>query len=122
MAMEKASESPSEAGAGMGMGVGLMMPAMFAEAWKQSAADASVACPDCRQSIPADSKFCPRCGHQLLIFSQCGQCGKNLTPHARFCSRCGHPVAEKAAPRKCPHCGTENLPDSVYCNQCGEKL
>ncbi len=34
MAMEKAAESQGEAGSGMGMGLGLMMPAMFAEAFK----------------------------------------------------------------------------------------
>ncbi|MDY0038811.1 MAG: SPFH domain-containing protein [Desulforhabdus sp.] len=124
MALEKAAESQSEAGAGMGMGVGLMMPAMFADLWKKfdAAQSAGVACPDCRESIPANAKFCLHCGHQLLVFRKCTQCHKNLPPHARFCSRCGHPVEQKPSPRECPHCGSVNLPDSVYCNQCGEKI
>ncbi|MCK7511677.1 MAG: zinc ribbon domain-containing protein [Desulfobacterales bacterium] len=46
----------------------------------------AAACPECRSSVPADSKFCPQCGHQLVVFSQCSRCGKNLAPNAKFCS------------------------------------
>ncbi|MBW2591716.1 MAG: zinc ribbon domain-containing protein, partial [Deltaproteobacteria bacterium] len=67
-------------------------------------------------------KFCPSCGHQLLIFTQCAGCGKNLTPDAKFCPRCGHAVEKKPLARFCSKCGTENLSDAVFCNQCGEKL
>ncbi len=129
MALEKASESEGGAGAGMGTGLGLMMPAMFAQYFtKKGNASATPvpggeapACPECHQQIDVDAKFCPHCGHQLLVFQQCEKCGKNLAPHAKFCSRCGHPVAETAKEKVCPKCGTKNLDGAAYCNQCGEK-
>ena len=130
MAMEKAAESTGEAGSGMGMGMGLMMPAMFADAFRprtDTSVEAgpvpqTVECPDCRHPIPKDSKFCPHCGHQQLVFDQCVNCGKNLPPNAKFCPKCGHPADEKPVPRICSNCKTENLPGSAFCNQCGEKL
>ncbi len=126
MAMEKAAESQGEAGAGVGMGLGFMMPAMFADALKSSqtgmVTGAQVVCPDCGNPVGQDAKFCPSCGHQILIISQCPECGKNLPPSARFCPRCGQKTGRKPEAKKCPHCGAENLSSSVYCNQCGEKL
>jgi len=130
MAMEKASESTGDAGTGLGMGLGFMMPAMFAETFRPqtkagvgtSTAPQEVNCPDCKNPIPKDAKFCPLCGHQQLVFDQCVNCGKNLPPNAKFCSKCGHPADEKPTPKVCPNCKTENLPGSAFCNQCGEKL
>jgi membrane protease subunit (stomatin/prohibitin family) len=126
MAMEKASQAEG-AGSGMGMGMGVMMPAMFAQYFggsgaQQGQAAKEAVCAECQNSIPADSKFCPRCGHQQLIFEQCQKCGKNLPPTAKFCPRCGHPVEEKVGPKACPKCKYQNLAESIYCNQCGEKL
>jgi len=127
MAMEKASETRGEAGGGMGMGLGLMIPAMFAESLKQVGAEterrtSTIECPDCRQEIPGDSRFCPYCGHQILVLQKCPACGKNLPAQARFCSACGRPVEKTPEPRKCKACGTENLPEATYCNSCGSKL
>ena len=128
MAMEKASESEG-ASTGMGAGLGVMLPAMFAKYFstdeKQTRQDGEkevTSCPECSNSIPTDSKFCPYCGHQQLVFSQCGKCGKNLTPNANFCPRCGHPAEEKEKPNICKKCGGNNLSESVFCNMCGEKL
>ncbi len=127
MAMEKASESTGEAGAGLGMGMGFMMPAMFAETFKPGTGNVppppqDIKCPDCGNSIPRESKFCPHCGHQQVVFDQCVTCGKNLPPNAKFCPRCGHAADEKPAPVFCPKCKAENLPGACFCNQCGEKI
>lgn len=126
-AMEKAAENPGTAGAGMGMGMGYMMPALFAgtlNAKNQSATPTpeQTSCPDCHSQIPASSRFCPLCGHQLVVLRQCANCGKNLVPSAKFCSRCGHPADEKPQEKTCPSCKQENLPGALFCNNCGEKL
>jgi membrane protease subunit (stomatin/prohibitin family) len=129
MAMEKASEAGSDAGSGMGAGMGLMMPAMFAQYFAgtmpqtvQKTDQQTTNCPDCKQPIAIDAKFCPQCGHQQLVFDQCTKCAKNLTPNAKFCSRCGTAVSQMAKAKPCPTCGSENIADSTYCNDCGEKL
>lgn len=127
MALETAAQSQGEAGAGLGLGMGFMMPALLAEAFRGSSIQQTdvpelFTCPDCAQNIPRDAKFCPYCGHHLLIFQQCANCGKNLPVKAKFCLRCGHPVGEKVEGKKCIHCGAENLPKSLFCNQCGERI
>jgi len=127
MAIEKASISSGEAGAGLGLGLGFMMPGMLAGAFRSGNGSVppalrEIKCPDCGNSIPAESRFCPLCGHQQLVFNQCIGCGKNLPPNARFCPKCGHPVDEKPKPAVCSRCGMENIPGASFCNQCGEKL
>ena len=129
MAMEKASAADGGAASGMGTGLGLMLPAMFAQYFSgqrptaQPAVSASTAaCPECQSGIPADSKFCSQCGHQLLVFTQCSRCGKNLAPTSKFCPRCGLEAGSAPQKKFCKGCGAANLPDSIYCNDCGEKL
>ncbi len=129
MAMEKASESEGGAGGGMGMGMGFMMPAMFSRYFTPddqskgpSPQQEQVKCMECGRMIPPDSRFCPLCGHQQVVFDQCPKCNKNLPPNARFCPRCGTPVNRAPEPKVCAKCGKENLPESVFCNNCGEKL
>ncbi|MCK5219158.1 zinc ribbon domain-containing protein, partial [bacterium] len=128
-----AAESTGEAGSGMGMGLGFMMPAIFADmmqgkgknndsASKASGGSANSSCPDCQHPVPDDSRFCPYCGHQILVISQCNGCGKNLPANARFCPKCGQDTSAKPEPRVCGNCQAENLPDSVFCNHCGEKI
>ena len=129
-AMEKAAENQSEAGAGMGMGIGMMMPAMFSASQTRSEgsvvspsrAEETTTCPDCSTRISSQARFCPACGHQQLVLSQCFSCGKNLTPNARFCSNCGVSTEQKPRSIHCTHCKTENMPGATFCNQCGERL
>jgi membrane protease subunit (stomatin/prohibitin family) len=128
MAMEKAAEGQGEAGAGIGLGMGMMIPGMFAASQNTApapqapASRSSMLCPDCQNQIPSDSRFCPLCGHQQLVLSQCANCGKNLVPSAKFCSRCGHATSEKPKASVCPKCRNENLPGAMFCDTCGEKL
>ncbi|RJR44989.1 MAG: SPFH domain-containing protein [Desulfobacteraceae bacterium] len=127
MAMEKAAGAEGGAAESMGMGMGFMMPAMFAQYFGgaksgDSPSQGNVSCPECRNAIAANARFCPQCGHQQVVFQQCPKCGKNLVPNAKFCSRCGHAATEKPKPLICTKCGAENLPESLYCNDCGEKL
>jgi membrane protease subunit (stomatin/prohibitin family) len=128
MALEKASEAQGETGAGLGMGMGMMMPWMVSEALKttdgapsKSGRNREVSCPQCRQSLPGGSKFCPHCGHHLLVFRQCSHCGEKLLPNARFCSQCGRSMVQGPEPKKCSRCEAENLPEATFCNQCGER-
>ncbi|MFO8083329.1 MAG: SPFH domain-containing protein [Desulfobacterales bacterium] len=128
MAFEKAAEGNGTADAGLGMGLGLMMPAMFSQFFANTGQSPvqdkpeKISCIECKHPMPPESKFCPHCGHQQLVFTKCLNCKKNLTPNAKFCSRCGHRVEEKPGPRFCGQCGSENLTDAMYCNHCGEKL
>ncbi|MCX5857235.1 MAG: SPFH domain-containing protein [Deltaproteobacteria bacterium] len=129
MAMETASQAQGEAGTGMGLGMGFMMPAMFADAFRggptpqgQQTAPTEFKCPDCRQEVPREAKFCPHCGHQILVFQQCTKCGSNLPADARFCFQCGSPVETKPQSRACPKCGQDNLFSAAFCNHCGERM
>jgi len=126
MAVETAAQTQSAEGAGLGMGMGFMMPGMLAEAFKgassPSAAPEVYTCPDCKQIIPKESRFCPACGHQILVINKCAHCGKNLPVNANFCVNCGTAVTAKPASKICSKCGFENLPESIYCNKCGERL
>jgi membrane protease subunit (stomatin/prohibitin family) len=130
MAMEKAAETQGEAGAGLGLGLGMMLPNFFAlkqagsgaQPDIQQIAGEKVNCPDCKTPIPADSRFCPKCGHQLLQLVRCIDCGKNLTPKARFCSQCGRMTEQKKEPKVCSQCGVENLYNAMFCNECGQRL
>ncbi|MCI5168085.1 MAG: zinc-ribbon domain-containing protein, partial [Candidatus Electrothrix sp. GM3_4] len=137
MAMEKAALAGNEAGAGLGLGMGMMMPAMFANvahvtnAQQQGSGHSSVAvpttvpttqCSDCTNTIAADARFCPFCGHQQIVILQCSNCDKNLTAGAKFCSRCGQSTDKKPAARICSNCQNENLPGAKFCDHCGQQI
>lgn len=125
-AMEKAAANPGSAGESMGLGVGFMMPSLMAQAMRMagqaSPAQEALNCPECRQPIQRDDKFCSSCGHQLVVFEQCKGCGKNLAPGTRFCPRCGRQAGSVRETAKCPACGQENLSSSTFCNHCGERM
>lgn len=128
-AMEKAAANQGSAGDSMGLGVGFMMPSLMAQAMQMAgqsavvpAPAASLACPECRQPIREEDRFCSSCGHQLVVFEQCKGCGKNMAPGTRFCPGCGRQAGSVRETAKCPSCGGENLATSSFCNHCGERM
>jgi membrane protease subunit (stomatin/prohibitin family) len=131
MAMEKAAVGGGAAEGGLGMGMGLLLPGLLAGAgpgFNASARETAEAdhdgcsCPECGLPVSADARFCPHCGHQILVMRQCAMCGKNLAPKAKFCPACGAPAGAKPTPRQCPECGAANRPEASFCNQCGTRL
>jgi len=130
MALEKAAAGGGAAGGGIGMGLGLMIPGLLAGLHTGGTPDKKAAgeneaaepCPECGLPAGQGARFCPHCGHQMLVLRKCASCGKNLSPKARFCPSCGTPASRPAAAKACPSCSSENRPESVFCNQCGEKL
>jgi membrane protease subunit (stomatin/prohibitin family) len=121
---------PAAAGMGMGVGAGLgmMMPGMMFQTMKGMTAEQTekkiqetgvMDCPHCQSQIPADSRFCAKCGEQLVVVRKCPGCGHNVDAEAKFCSECGRNLAEKD---KCPKCEAELVPGSKFCPNCGEKI
>jgi len=117
MALEKAA---SQGGEGLQMGLGLLLPGLFKEGLGQR--ETTQACPECKNQIPLDARFCPYCGHQVVVIDKCTACGKNLPPNAAFCPRCGAPVSKASRQRICKRCNAVNVAESIFCNQCGERL
>jgi membrane protease subunit (stomatin/prohibitin family) len=124
MAMEKASESTGSAGEGVGLAMGLMMPGLFSSLQSnQSKPSAPLNnCPDCGLPVENNTRFCPHCGHQILLLRKCEMCGKNLGPKAKFCPACGSPATTQQHSKVCSECNTKNRPEAVFCNQCGAML
>jgi membrane protease subunit (stomatin/prohibitin family) len=85
-------EAGGVAGAGMGLGMGagfgMMMPGMINQAMQQGATP-KMRCPECKEDIPAESKFCPECGANLAATTKCKKCGADMPKSSKFCTECG---------------------------------
>lgn len=116
---------PAGAGLGMAAGVGLMMPAMMNSVFAPEQQDLkresvpTVTCPKCHADTPAQSRYCYRCGHQMIAQNLCPNCNHELPSEAKFCLNCGQKLDARAA---CPHCDNEVLPGSKFCGSCGKSL
>jgi membrane protease subunit (stomatin/prohibitin family) len=112
-------------GLGVGAGLGMMIPGMiFKSGNPHSMAPGEpqlggrISCPDCHADVGPDTRFCHRCGHQLVVIKKCPQCEKNLNATANFCSSCGYDLN---AELKCGKCTATLLPGTKFCPHCGEK-
>lgn len=82
-------------GLGVGAGFGMMIPQIIAQALNQGAVTKQVLlCSNCRAEVPADSKFCPKCGIKFGGGATCPKCQGAIPPGSRFCPGCGEKVTE----------------------------
>lgn len=116
---------PGGAGAGIGMaaGVGMMMPGVLSKTFvpeqtelKQESLP-TVTCPTCHTDTPEQSRFCYRCGHQMIKLNSCPTCKSELPTEAKFCNQCGMQLDAKI---NCPHCSAELIGGSKFCGDCGK--
>jgi len=122
-----AQGGPAATGSGMGMaaGVGLMMPGMMSKVFAPDQTElkreavATVTCPKCHTDTPEQSRYCYRCGNQMVAQNLCQNCNQPLPTEASFCMHCGH---ELNAGTACPHCQAENIPGSSFCGSCGKPM
>jgi membrane protease subunit (stomatin/prohibitin family) len=108
-------------GLGVGAGLGMMLPGMVFRALGpgESPASGGVQCTECHGTVALDSRFCPHCGHQMVVIRKCPRCDKNVTATARFCPSCG---VDLAAQLSCAKCGTRLPPGTRFCLNCGERV
>jgi membrane protease subunit (stomatin/prohibitin family) len=113
-------------GVGLGAGLGFMLPGMIYRTLQPEDADpqrirerGAVNCPECYANVPLTARFCPACGHQLVVANKCPHCGKNVTAQANFCPACGRNVRATLA---CARCGTVVPPGTKFCTNCGDAL
>lgn len=122
-----ASGGVGPAGAGMGMaaGVGLMMPAMLNKVFSPEQTEltresvSTVPRPTCHTETPEQSRYCYRCGHQMVVQNVCPSCNKELPTEANFCLHCGYKLDTRL---KCPHCSAQLIPGSKFCGECGKAI
>lgn len=118
---------PAGAGAGMGVaaGVGMMMPGMLSKTFTPEQTELkreslpTVTCPACHTDTPEQSRFCYRCGHQMVTQNICPTCQSELPTEAVFCNQCGMKLDAKI---KCPHCSAELIAGSKFCGECGKSI
>ena len=126
-AMSSGDNSAGQTGAGLGMaaGVGLMVPSMLSGAFSADEKNLAtekiptVTCPDCGIDTPQNSRFCYKCGHQMVSANRCADCGTDMAVDANFCQACGKKLGEKTP---CGKCGAKLPPGSKFCTDCGEEL
>ncbi len=92
---------------------------------RAGAEEAKKACPNCFETISADSKKCPYCAEDLgdlRIMDMCPNCKHQQPPAGRFCQECGADIETGlvggVSNRKCPRCGMMSSGTETICPIC----
>jgi membrane protease subunit (stomatin/prohibitin family) len=112
-AMREAAQNPSggAAGTGVGLGAGIGLGQAMAEAFRTAGQSGQAAGQTGQGVTPAPA------GAATVV---CPHCGATIPANAKFCPECGKPVA--SASKVCPRCGTENPANAKFCTNCGTQL
>lgn len=119
------STSSAGAGIGLGAGVGLMMPQVISKVFAPDQCELrresipTVTCPKCHTDTPEQSRYCYRCGHQMITQNACPSCQNNIPGEANYCLYCGHKLDSRPS---CPHCSAQLIAGSKYCGSCGKPV
>jgi len=117
------STAESGMGLGLGAGLGMMIPSFLRSTLEGKLPPGSTggdSCPQCQADLPADARFCFRCGTPVVRGQVCGSCDKDLPSDARFCHNCGQEM-KKNKPI-CSKCGHKVPEGARFCLHCGEKI
>lgn len=111
---------------GVGAGLGMMLPGILLRTLQGEPIPAATLaalgkgyCPECHAEVSPASRFCPHCGHHLVVARQCPQCAKNVTAQANFCPACGHDLSREL---RCAKCDVRLPAGTRFCFRCGEKV
>jgi membrane protease subunit (stomatin/prohibitin family) len=112
-------------GLGIGAGMGMMIPGMLYKVLgngeptnEKIAQKGTVNCAKCHGEVSLDSRFCPHCGHQMVVIRKCPSCSKDLGAGDKFCPSCGLDLTTQFV---CKKCGAKLPPGTRFCFNCGEK-
>ena len=112
-------------GVGLGQGFGRAMGDVATNAFNPAAMttpaqpEQIVVCPKCGANNNKESKFCNKCGNQIIELNICPNCNHENALDAAFCSKCGNKLLKE---KICPSCGEVNGKDASFCGKCGSKL
>jgi membrane protease subunit (stomatin/prohibitin family) len=119
-------EASAGMGLGIGAGMGMIIPGMLYKTLgsekmtiEEIAEKGVVNCPECHGEVSVSSRFCPHCGHQMVVIKKCVRCHKNVTVSANFCPSCGLDLKSELL---CEKCQTKLPPDTKFCFNCGEPV
>lgn len=76
-------------------------------------------CFSCGEDVPIGSKFCPKCGSNIVESTITCECGASVSASSKFCPNCGKPMN---VVKKCPKCGSDITAGSAFCSECGFKI
>jgi uncharacterized OB-fold protein len=98
---------------------------------------AEIECPDCGETLAADTNFCPSCGEDVSAvepasagdgdeeLTECPSCNADVGPEDSFCASCGEDLDAHRGPDEltaCPSCDADIEPEDSFCATCGEDL
>lgn len=84
-------------------------------------------CKYCKKEIPADSSFCPVCGHKQISEDYnliiCPNCKHKISEESVFCPYCGQKqIKQQKEYIACPNCKNKVPVDSIFCMYCGKRI
>lgn len=83
----------------------------------------TVLCNNCGNRVVIGSKFCTKCGNEIIQTKKCHNCGYILKEVDRFCAKCGtEQKKEFVQDQRCYNCGGQLKQGAKFCTTCGKEI